>query len=477
MEETQFDFSYAPGVTEEQILGFEMAGQIWSQYLADRATINIYVEMTDQLPENVIGGALPGMKKDIKYEKVWKEMQDDITTDDDLTAFNNFSSVDKKFTALVNGQEINKVEKMKITNANAKALGLLDGDKDKLDGYIVMSDLTGQSNVQWDYDPFRDGEIADNSLDFVSVALHEIGHVMGFVSGMDDGDWLNVVTKANEENKEFKGDAMKFSTPLDLFRYSANSAAKGQTDLSFGGNAFFSIDGGQTNLGNFSTGEYQDLGGDGYQASHWKQSDNNALGIMDPVLKLGQQREISSLDTIAMDVMGWDVVNPDRLNWEELHNDALESAEDVLVANRDKDVEKMIKESETYHGRNGRRGRRGRRNQIGLWQNIKFQTLDVEVDSFQSEADIAQVLFDNYMSQFDSGIAVQNETDDKENESTVKNEFEVEETVVQLIDNSQIVNSEFESNTLDLEMLSQLLSEKLEGVLDVDGEPLVMPLG
>ena len=465
MEGTQFDFSYAPGVTQEQILGFEMAGEIWSQHLADNVTVNIHVEMTDQLPENVIGGALPGMKKDVKYEKLWKEMLKDISTLDDLTAFYNASS-GKEFTALVNGQTVNKLEKMKVTNANSKALDMIHAHDRKLDGYIVMSDLTGQSNVQWDYDPLRDG-VADNSLDFVSVAMHEIGHVMGFVSGVDDGDWFNVVTKANEDRKEIKGGDMKFVSPLDLFRYSGN----GQMDLSMGTNAYFSIDGGRTNLAYFSTGEESSMGGDGFQASHWKQSDNNVLGIMDPMLKPGQQREISRLDTTAMDVMGWDVVNPGQLDWQELYNNALDNADDALIKDGRKDVEKMIKESERYHGR---RGRTCGSWQVGLWQEIRFQTLDVEVDNSHSEAntDTAQVLFDSYISQVDSGIAVQNKTGVKQSESTVKNEFEVEETVVQLIDNSEIANFEFTS--LDLESLGQLLSES-EDILEANGE-LLMPI-
>ena len=453
MEETQFEFSYAEGVTPDQIVGFEMAGTIWSQYLADDVTINIHIDITNELPENVIGGALPGMKKDVKYEELWEKMSEDITTLDDLTAFNNYAPGDgrlfelwekmltdtttsdditgfeedisgnkddkkafklweeitkdapsqsdltafndyvtsndkllelweemseddnsnfKDFSALVGDKKVNKLNKMKVTNANSKALGILDGDRDKLDGYIVMSDLSSQDNVEWNYNFLRESLIEENELDFVSVALHEVGHVLGFVSGIDDGDWLNVVTEANEEGKEIKADKMKFATPMDLFRYSG----KGEINFSMGADSYFSIDGGQSNLGDFSTGEYQNMGGDGYQASHWKHSDDNALGIMNPALKLGQTRKVSTIDTIAMDVMGWDVVDPGKLDWQELYENALDNADDAVIKDGTEDVEKMIQETETYHGRNGSRSSRSRRNQLGLWQNIKFQTLD-----------------------------------------------------------------------------------------------------
>ncbi|MDJ0898554.1 MAG: NF038122 family metalloprotease [Xenococcus sp. MO_188.B8] len=470
-----FNFSFAPGVLDEQIVAFEMAGEIWSHYLKDNVAVNIHVEMTDQLPENVIGGALPGMKKDVKYDKLWKEMSEDRTSSDDLTAFNNRISTKKNFTALVDGRELKKVEKMKLTNANAKALDFIKGDDDKLDGYILMSDLTGQSNVQWDYNPLRNDNIAANSLDFLSVALHEIGHVLGFVSGVDDGGWLNVVTESN--GKTIKGSDMKFATSLDLFRYSS----KDRIDFSVGQNPYFSIDGGNTNLGYFSTGEYSDLGGDGYQASHWKHNGDNPLGIMDPVLKMGQTRNISTLDTTAMDVIGWDVVNPGHLDWQQLYDNAIENAKDALIAERTKDVEKMVEASDTYHGRRGSRGSSSGSWQVGLWQHIKFQTLDVEVAidnlNFQSESDLAQIVFDRYFSEFDSNLITQNKPSYESGENKVDNKLDVEKIVVQLVDNSKIVASKnATSTTLDVEVLGDLLSGKLEDMLKLDVELLVMPI-
>ena len=62
---TQFDFTYAPGISSEQIIGFEMAGAVWSSYLQDDVTVRIYVESTDQLPEDVVGAALAGKKKKV----------------------------------------------------------------------------------------------------------------------------------------------------------------------------------------------------------------------------------------------------------------------------------------------------------------------------------------------------------------------------------------------------------------------------
>ncbi len=473
-----FNFSFAPGVTDEQILGFEMAGEIWSHHLRDNATVNIHVEMTDQLPENVIGGALPGMQKDVKYDNLWQELSEDITSSNDLSAFNNRVYTEKQFTALVNGRELQKVDHMKLTNANAKALGYIGSNSAQLDGYILMSDFTGQSNVQWDYDPLRNDNLADNSLDFLSVALHEIGHVLGFVSGVDDGQWLSVVTESN--GGTIKGSEMKFATSLDLFRYSS----KDRIDFSVGQNPYFSIDGGNTNLAYFATGESSNLGGDGYQASHWKHNSGNPLGIMDPVLKMGDRREISPLDTKAMDVIGWDVTNSEHLNWQQLYNNAVENSKEALIGDRTKDVVKMIKQS--HHEDVYKWGYHGWW-QNALWQNIKFSTLEFQNSDIEVEVDpnivqpkfyATEVLLNKYFPKLDIDLKTQKNTNDKfrKNKIDNKSKSDVEEIVTQLIDNSEIVALQSNNNNIDLKALGGLLSEKLEDLLELDYEVLVMPI-
>ncbi|MDR9900170.1 hypothetical protein G7B40_037315 [Aetokthonos hydrillicola Thurmond2011] len=57
----QFNFTHAPGKTLNQMLGYEIAGRYWSNYLANDVTLNIFVEPTNKLPTNVIGGAIPGV--------------------------------------------------------------------------------------------------------------------------------------------------------------------------------------------------------------------------------------------------------------------------------------------------------------------------------------------------------------------------------------------------------------------------------
>lgn len=87
---------------------------------------------------------------------------------------------------------------------------------------------------------------------------------------------------------------------LDLYRYSGAD----QLDYSTGGNPYFSIDAGDTNLATFSTGV---ANGDGRQASHWK--DNFGIGIMDPTANPpGNVNTLSALDLVAFDVIGYELV-------------------------------------------------------------------------------------------------------------------------------------------------------------------------
>ena len=375
----QFDFTYAPDTSQEQIIGFEMAGQIWSSYLGDDVTVRIYIESTDELPEDVVGAALPGKKKKLDLNNLRKELTDDASSSDDFSALLNVPPDGNEFSIFVDGTELNKTKDFKFTNANAKALDILNDDRNKLDGYILVNDLTGQSSTGWDYDALRSGSA--EGIDFLSVALHEIGHVLGFVSGIDDDGWLEVLTEAEREEKELKDDAFKFATPLDLFRYSDNDMAVGMIDLSTGGNPYFSIDGGGTNLASFSSGEYTDRGGDGYQASHWK--NGSGVGIMNPILQAGERKDVSDLDLKALDVIGWDL-HTSSLDWQQMYDDALLKSESAVVLQDPKDVEemeknveKMIKESE-YEGRGGRSSSSGHSWQYGYWQYTTVEEIAIE---------------------------------------------------------------------------------------------------
>ncbi|TRW17269.1 PEP-CTERM sorting domain-containing protein [Glacieibacterium frigidum] len=176
----------------------------------------------------------------------------------------------------------------------------------------IQADGTVQFSTQFNFDFNPEDGISSNAIDFIGVAIHEIGHALGFRSGVDVYD----------TNTGFTGNLDDFAifTVWDSFRYSAASTAigVGVLDLAVGGTIangdapYFSIDGGLTIFQGANGPAYMSTGrtyGDGRQASHWKDNTPGQpqLGILDPTVAFGQQSVIDALDLAAYDAMGWNI--------------------------------------------------------------------------------------------------------------------------------------------------------------------------
>ncbi len=285
------------GQTTEQANGFIEAADFWSEALSDDVTLFIQTQF-DSLPPNIIGGA-SSTSADFSFTSVKSALSTDQSTENDAVAVNNlpsgssinFRTQDSSGTGTIildNNNTTNNTT-LSVNRANAKALGLIAGNDTTVDAFITFSD-----NFNFDFDS-SDG-IASGSIDFVGIAIHEIGHVLGFISGVDTVD-TNPGSDLNDTS---------IFSPLDLFRYSDDSIALGSgvLDLAVGGIPYLSIDGGNTNDALFSTGA---TFGDGQQASHFK--DNLDIGIMDPTFALGEFGDVTGLDYLAFDVIGWDITS------------------------------------------------------------------------------------------------------------------------------------------------------------------------
>ena len=297
-----FALSYDPAIDPLALAGFQAAAARWSSALNDPITISLSISFR-ALGAGIIGstGSSTGT---VSYNSYKSALTLDRSSTNDTTAVASLQS-GSSFNLLLNrtsnspsgsGSATPYVDSdgdannstVRINLANARALGLYQSS-----GGLTDASITFSSAFAFDFDP-SDG-ITPGLIDFVGVATHEMGHALGFTSGVDTLD---------TRTTPLADDALTFVRPLDLFRYSDASVAAGVIDWTADArDKYFSIDGGDTALGLFSTGT---VFGDGRQASHWK--DNLGIGIMDPTAARGELLSISALDLEALDVIGYNLV-------------------------------------------------------------------------------------------------------------------------------------------------------------------------
>ena len=341
-----FNFTYQPGITRQQIESVELAGNIWSSYLKDtNVAVNVHFEMSNGvLADGKLGGATPEIKK-INYDKYKEGLAADGTANINLMPISN-QGKDKYSVRLQNGSVNSSYYELLMTSANNKALGNdTSGTASGLDAHIQL-----EKSTNWSYN-YAGGTIAQNQYDFTSVVLHELGHSLGFISGVD--------ALSN----------LALPSALDMFRYSSQSANQKAIDFAVGGTKYFSTNGGQSafsvsetinnttvvRTAQFSTGENTSQGGDGDQASHWKANAQPYLGIMSSTIQSGEIRKISKFDLTAFDYIGWQVNHSATLNLPALSTNAKTKAQTIwgsqsnYIYDRHDDVEDMMVKSGIYN--------------------------------------------------------------------------------------------------------------------------------
>jgi hypothetical protein len=292
-------------------LGFKIAASYWEKTLTNNAVLNLDVGYEDLGPD-VLGSTGSNLFTYVPIDLYYALLAGGGTSALDATAVAHLSplsatgSVAMKVPGYLNasglplgiddtstryapdGQAITQT--LALSTANVKAL--IGGYEDLTDASITFS-----STFAFDFNP-TDG-IAISSYDFIGVAIHEIGHALGFLSGADDFDYSDGYLGSVDDAWWAYG--------LDMFRYSQDRLGP-IIDLAPGDDAYFSIDGGVTPYSNgfFSTGTNF---GDGWQASHWlSPGDCSAfLGIMNPYVCNGTNAVVTGLDLAALDAIGWNL--------------------------------------------------------------------------------------------------------------------------------------------------------------------------
>ncbi|MEL6222717.1 MAG: NF038122 family metalloprotease [Cyanobacteria bacterium J06627_8] len=336
----QFNFEFSEETPTDVIGGFQEAGDVWSSLLSDDITVDLTVDFQ---PFNTTSlGRFTPERINVDYQDVLVALEDDIDSINDTTAFNSLQNSNAiangqgsalAFDQLINGTLDNpngegsripyvdndgdcNNRSVRITTANAKALGLPTtgtGCNSQLTAPSNDGSITINSNFAWDFD-VSDG-IEPLTYDFVGVALQGIGATLGNISGIDVLD-LNSPLIDGEEELFFEDGMFPFVSLPDLYRFSDESSALGVIDWTTGRTdatgaevrKYFSIDGGQTSLANFSTGISQ---GDGNRASSWQADEigDVSLGLFEPTPNTEQTLQFSETDLILFDVIGYDLAN------------------------------------------------------------------------------------------------------------------------------------------------------------------------
>jgi hypothetical protein len=182
------------------------------------------------------------------------------------------------------------------SKASWKALGFAG-----LDGAYGATDATITFNNQYPFDYDNSDGVSPGAYDFESVAAHELGHALGFLSTVDAIDT-----------------GLPGGYPLgvlDLYRFAEGGAADPSTAGEFTTFARDQRPGVEANFDDIDAEERMSTGwltGDGWQASHWKEKSLNPggyIGIMNPAIAKGLTTPITNADLRALDLMGWEIVS------------------------------------------------------------------------------------------------------------------------------------------------------------------------
>ena len=315
------DIVIEPGIGEDidpDILeAAEQAAAAWEEYLGDPVIVRVELRFDNDLdPLSVNTPArVDIVDATASYELVRDALRLDATSFTDIEAFSSLEPGRFSFITndieVVNGvrlfedsedENIRLDSQLEITTANAKALFLLS-DNGSFDGHITLN-----RHFNFDTNPL-DG-IDSDAIDLVYLLTHELGHILGFRSGVE------AIDSISESNGPFKEaeinlDVSNIFSVLDLFRYSDESILHGFTegtrparDLSTWNSPYLMFKKGVGTGLFFSTGMYN---GNGVAAGHWTSEVTDT--IMGPPLGFGRTAKIGDTDLRAFDAIGWNI-NP-----------------------------------------------------------------------------------------------------------------------------------------------------------------------
>jgi len=289
-----FDIVLVPGAglaaNAGALAAFERAAAQWEALITDPIVVTIDADFADLGNPAIIGQASSVLLQG-PFDLIRDAVVADADADDDVVAAMPTAA---QFSAsLPSGFALSGF--LLGSKANLKALGFAD-----LDASFGVSDATITFNETFAFDLDSSDGVDPGTIDLETVAVHEIGHALGFFSIVDGVDGAI-------------GGAVTPST-LDLYRFrarggnpgSASRFTRSRRSATPGADEIFDDIESESRL---STGIY---GGDGRQASHWKDDvlTGTFIGVMDPTLAAATIEPITAADRRAFDLVGYDIVTP-----------------------------------------------------------------------------------------------------------------------------------------------------------------------
>ncbi len=316
------------GPGSEALAGFQAAAALWAGVIVDPITIRLDVRFA-ALGTGILGST-GSTTNTVGYGTLRSLLSADATSASDLSAVGSLQSgalsfvsnepldtgpIDSRLRFLDDNGSFDN-NNININTAQLKALGVVPtyapSNPGGRDGSVSFSTL-----FTWDFD--RSDGITPGAIDFVGVAAHEIGHALGFRSGVDLADVNALPGLAPPGVRGLN--SIAWGTVLDLYRYGSFGGVQ-TLDWSIGGTPCISVDAGANCVAPLSTGR---LNGDGRQASHWKDDTllgiSPPIGLMDPTASgpggIRPFQVITEADLLAFDVIGYDLASvvPEPGSW------------------------------------------------------------------------------------------------------------------------------------------------------------------
>lgn len=270
------------------LAAFERAAARWEAVFSDPIVVTIDADFADLGNPAIIGQAGSVLLQG-PFDLIRDALVADADADDDVvaampTAAEFSASLPAGFSLSGN---------VMGTKASLKALGFTGLDDD-----FGVSDATITFNSTFAFDLDASDGVDPGTMDLETVAVHEIGHALGFLSAVDaiDGAVGGVVTPGTLDLYRF---AQRGGNPTSAARFtrSARSAIPGREEV------FDDVESESA----LSTGVSS---GDGRQASHWKDDalTGTFVGVMDPTLAFATIEPVTSADLRALDLIGYDRV-------------------------------------------------------------------------------------------------------------------------------------------------------------------------